>query len=169
MLFRSNAWTGIGPALAQIGIPAVIGMQYGIRNTNATTFSEHFYHALAVGESVDWAMNRARLAIHNKLTDPDERDWGVPVLYLRMRVEETEAVIFRRLAQADRIAPPRQDIGVISSSVTGSHICPSCNAVVAAGKKFCENCGAKFCPQCRAVVSPTARFCGSCGTAQAGV
>ncbi|OQB00632.1 MAG: CHAT domain protein [Chloroflexi bacterium ADurb.Bin222] len=165
----ANAWTGIGPALAQIGIPAVIGMQYGIRNTNATTFSEHFYHALAVGESVDWAMNRARLAIHNKLTDPDERDWGVPVLYLRMRVEETEAVIFRRLAQADRIAPPRQDIGVISSSVTGSHICPSCNAVVAAGKKFCENCGAKFCPQCRAVVSPTARFCGSCGTAQAGV
>lgn len=162
----ANAWTGIGPALAQIGIPAVIGMQYAIRNANATTFSEHFYHALALGESVDWAMNRARLAIHNKPGDPDERDWGVPVLYLRMRVEETEAVIFQRLAQPAQIAPPRQDIGV-TSSVAGSHgaVCPRCGAPVKAGNKFCEQCGLKLCPHCGAEVSPAARFCGSCGAA----
>jgi len=157
-----NAWTGIGPALTQIGIPAVIGMQYAIRNANATAFSDHFYNALALGESVDWAMNRGRVAIHNRPHDPDERDWGVPVLYLRMRMEETDAVLFKRLARAESITPPRRDIGV-TSSVTTSHPCPSCGATVLAGKVFCEQCGLKFCTQCNGAVSPTAKFCGSCG------
>ena len=158
---NQNAWTGIGPALAQIGIPAVIGMQYGIRNANATQFSKGFYRALAQGESVDWAMNRGRMAINNTSLDQDERDWAVPVLYLRMRAGETEAALFRRLARADSITPPRRDIG-ITSSVTATHPCPNCGTAVPAGRRFCDQCGQKFCIQCNGVVSPNAKFCGSC-------
>lgn len=158
-----NAWTGIGPALAQIGIPAVVGMQYGIRNANAMAFSEHFYNALARGESVDWAMNRGRMAIYNRGEDPNERDWAVPVLYLRMRVEETDAVLFRRLARTESLTPPRRDIGV-TSSVTATHPCPNCGTAVPAGRRFCDQCGQKFCTQCNGAVSPIARFCASCGT-----
>jgi hypothetical protein len=77
-----NAWTGVVPALTRAGIPAVVGMQYTIRDKNAIAFSRRFYRALAAGQTVDAAVTDGRLAILNRGGD-DERDWGVPVLYLR--------------------------------------------------------------------------------------
>lgn len=49
-------------------------------------------------------------------------------------------------------------------------ICPSCNAVMRAGMKFCSSCGTsllpkkKTCPNCGAAVLPGMKFCGECGT-----
>ena len=48
--------------------------------------------------------------------------------------------------------------------------CPKCNAQVAAGSKFCGQCGNTMpagttCPKCNAAVAPGAKFCGECGTA----
>ena len=159
-----NAWTGIGPALTRIGIPAIIGMQYGILNANATTFSKVFYENLANGVSIDWAMNRARVAIHNKPEDRYWRDWGVPVLYLRMKPEETNAVIFPKLAHAQGIAPPRRDIGV-TSSAGSTYACLNCGVAVRVADKFCPGCGQplQWCAQCNAVVPSDANFCTSCG------
>jgi hypothetical protein len=77
-----NAWTGVVTALTRAGIPAVVGMQYTIRDTNAIAFSRRFYRALAAGQPIDAAVTDGRLAIFNRSGD-DERDWGVPVLYLR--------------------------------------------------------------------------------------
>jgi hypothetical protein len=77
-----NAWTGVAPALAQAGIPAVVAMQYTVRDANAIAFSRRFYRALASGETIDAAVTDGRLAIFNR-SNLDERDWGVPVLYLR--------------------------------------------------------------------------------------
>jgi hypothetical protein len=77
-----NAWTGVVPALTRAGIPAVVGMQYTIRDKNAIAFSRRFYRALAAGQPIDAAVTDGRLAILNRGGD-DERDWGVPVLYLR--------------------------------------------------------------------------------------
>jgi len=79
---RYNAWTGVAPALTRASIPAVVAMQYAIRDTNAIAFSRRFYGALAAGEMIDAAVTDGRLAIFNR-SDLDERDWGVPVLYLR--------------------------------------------------------------------------------------
>jgi membrane protease subunit (stomatin/prohibitin family) len=47
--------------------------------------------------------------------------------------------------------------------------CPKCNAQVAAGSKFCAQCGnvmptAATCSKCKAQIAPGAKFCGSCGT-----
>jgi hypothetical protein len=78
-----NAWTGVVPALALAGIPAVIGMQMTIRDRNAITFTQRLYLALADGKSVDEAVAVARIAIFSRATDANERDWGVPVLYHR--------------------------------------------------------------------------------------
>ena len=77
-----NAWTGIAPALTRAGIPAVVAMQYAIRDVNAVAFSRRFYSALASGETIDAAVTDGRQAIFNR-SNSDERDWGVPVLYLR--------------------------------------------------------------------------------------
>lgn len=77
-----NAWTGVAPALTRAGIPAVVAMQYAIRDTNALAFSRAFYKTLASGETIDAAVTDGRVAINNQ-GDCDERDWGVPVLYLR--------------------------------------------------------------------------------------
>ena len=77
-----NAWTGVVPALTRAGIPAVVGMQYTVRDENAIAFSRRFYRALAAGQSIDAAVTDGRLAIYNRGSE-DERDWGVPVLYLR--------------------------------------------------------------------------------------
>lgn len=44
--------------------------------------------------------------------------------------------------------------------------CPSCNAVVREGAKFCDNCGAKMslaCEKCGATLRLGAKFCDNCG------
>lgn len=78
----ASAWAGVVTALTHAGIPAVVGMQFRIRDTNATAFSRQFYHALANGQPIDAAVADGRFAIFNR-GDDNERDWGVPVLYLR--------------------------------------------------------------------------------------
>jgi membrane protease subunit (stomatin/prohibitin family) len=50
--------------------------------------------------------------------------------------------------------------------------CPKCNAQVAAGSKFCGQCGntmpvAAACPKCNAATVPGAKFCGACGASLA--
>ncbi|MGH9972097.1 MAG: CHAT domain-containing protein [Pyrinomonadaceae bacterium] len=84
-----NAWTGIAPALTQAGIPAVVGMQFKVLDLSAIAFSNILYDSLAAGLTIDEAVTKGRLAIYT-LGDDDERDWGVPVLYLRAE----EGVLF---------------------------------------------------------------------------
>ncbi len=48
--------------------------------------------------------------------------------------------------------------------------CPSCQAQVREGAKFCDSCGSKMqaqCASCQAELRPGAKFCDSCGTAVA--
>ncbi|MBQ6919923.1 MAG: SPFH domain-containing protein [Synergistaceae bacterium] len=45
-----------------------------------------------------------------------------------------------------------------------SSVCPSCGQPVAAGAKFCSNCGAKLvCSNCGNAIVPGAKFCPNCG------
>jgi hypothetical protein len=90
-----SRWTGVVPALVAgvPGIPAVVAMQYRVRDSAAIRFSRAFYDSVAAGLSVDEAVLQGRLA----LFDPDDvsASWGIPALYLR----SVDGIIFPRLAE----------------------------------------------------------------------
>jgi hypothetical protein len=57
--------------------------------------------------------------------------------------------------------------GVNFQSAAATQTCPSCQAEVAAGQKFCGECGTSVlkptCSQCGTQASPGTKFCGECG------
>jgi len=95
-----NAWTGIASALTRAGIPAVVGMQFSVLDSNAIVFSKLFYRALAAGLTVDEAVTEGRIAVATR-SDDEDRDFGVPVLYLRAE----EGVLFPTARPVDATRP----------------------------------------------------------------
>ena len=160
-----NAWTGVAPALIKkASIPAVVGMQYTIQDHNTIAFTRRFYRALAAGQSIDAAVSDGRIAIAS--ASESDRDWGVPVLYLRT----DDGVLFPKLPQVSRAArnpatPVRGDVGLgASTPATGAAQCPKCQTAVQPGQKFCANCGRPLtCVNCGQPVLVAANFCPQCG------
>jgi hypothetical protein len=82
---EGGLFSGVGPALIQKRMPAVIAMQYpSVYQDTASRFSQVLYRSLANGLPVDLAVNEARqlLSAGDLLED---RDWSTPVLYLGTR------------------------------------------------------------------------------------
>jgi hypothetical protein len=94
---RDDPFAGIATSLIRQGIPAVIAMQFEITDVAAVTFAGGFYTALASGYPVDAAVAQARKAI---LIQPNDIEWGTPVLYMR----SPDGVVFD--LSAAPIAPP---------------------------------------------------------------
>ncbi len=70
-------------------------------------------------------------------------------------------------AQPQQQAAPTAPVAPAAPAEKGS-FCPECGNPVAAGAKFCSNCGAKqqaasVCPGCGEAVAPGAKFCANCG------
>jgi HEAT repeat protein len=76
-----SVWSGIAPALVKAEVPAVVANQFSIKDACAIAFSKHFYQALVGGLPIERAVSAGRIAAYN--ADPQGRDWGVAVLYLR--------------------------------------------------------------------------------------
>jgi hypothetical protein len=74
-------WSGVAPALTRENIPAVVANQFDILDTNAILVATRMYPRLLSGYAVDEALFEARQAIY-QARDLENRDWGVPVLYL---------------------------------------------------------------------------------------
>jgi hypothetical protein len=79
-----GAWTGVAPALVRQNIPAVLAMQYKVRDYNAAVFLEHIYAGTLAGYTIDESVFAGRLAVFNRAKG-DEQEWGIPVLYLRAK------------------------------------------------------------------------------------
>jgi hypothetical protein len=78
----ARSFMGIAPNLVRAGVPAVVAMQYAIRDRSAMSFSRALYEALADGWPLDAAVTEGRKAISAQVTAGDV-DWGVPVLFMR--------------------------------------------------------------------------------------
>src|SRR5579859_878053 len=84
---------GLVPALAESGVPAVIGWQTAISDRSAPWLAARLFAELAQGATVDEALTVARLALYtNSQVEP--LAWGLAVGYMR---RETTRII----------APPR--------------------------------------------------------------
>jgi membrane protease subunit (stomatin/prohibitin family) len=70
--------------------------------------------------------------------------------------------------QAAVAAQPAAPPAAAAPAAAGSALtCANCNAGLAAGAKFCAECGTptqKHCTNCNAMVSANAKFCAECGT-----
>jgi YVTN family beta-propeller protein len=77
---RRDPYSGTAQSLVHQGIPAVVAMQFEITDRAAIVFTRGFYEAVADGYPLDAAIAEARKAIR---LQPNEVEWGTPVLYLR--------------------------------------------------------------------------------------
>jgi membrane protease subunit (stomatin/prohibitin family) len=73
------------------------------------------------------------------------------------------------MAQAMTEAMRERPDSEAPKAAAGTITCENCGASLAAGSKFCNQCGAKqegqlFCSQCGAELSPGSKFCNNCGT-----
>lgn len=105
-----NVWSGVAAAMLKAGIPAVIAMQYKIKDPLAAAFSEALYRALVAGFTVDGAVSLGRAAIRVEaatLQMTQIRDWGVPVLYLRA----PGGTVFNPVSNAAAVQTAEQKLG----------------------------------------------------------
>ena len=100
----SNAFAGVAPQLIKGGVPAVVAMQYEIKDTEAKTFAHAFYQALFQGSGrgcVDVAITAGRAALSRDYFG--RRSVGLPVLYIRYH----EGVLFRLVKGPEGTTPER--------------------------------------------------------------
>jgi formylglycine-generating enzyme required for sulfatase activity len=74
-----DPFSGVAQSLVLQRIPAVVAMQYPIEDRLAVFFSRRFYTALVRGRAVDWAITKARHAMH---AAGGNLGWAIPVLFL---------------------------------------------------------------------------------------
>ena len=79
---RDDFSRGVAQALIAGGVPAVIANQYPVLDVSATSFSRHFYWALAMGQSIGDAAREARVAVNYSISG-EAIDWAVPVVFAR--------------------------------------------------------------------------------------
>jgi len=111
---EGDIFKGVGQALVQSGIPAVIAMQFLLEYGMARHFIYEFYSSLASGEVLDTALTYARMKVHKE--EQQKISWGIPVLFMQSRdgriwlrenAQETAALVeattagYRELQQED--------------------------------------------------------------------
>ena len=77
---QTEAFSGLGPKLVQIGLPAVVAMQDAVSVLTARQFTATFYRRLLEHGAIDQAMNEAR----GTLITNGRYDAAVPVLFMRL-------------------------------------------------------------------------------------
>ena len=113
---REDFSRGVAQALISGGVPAVVANQYPVLDVSATSFSRHFYWALAMGQTIGDAAREARVAVNYSISG-EAIDWAVPVVFARNPAQRlclpraaaeyertrTASVRRRRRAMQDRI------------------------------------------------------------------
>lgn len=76
-----NPFVGLGPKLAEAGVPAIIAMQDLVPMDVARTLTGDFYRRLFAHGQVDLALNESRSLVYKS----NQFKWAIPVLFLRLQ------------------------------------------------------------------------------------
>jgi hypothetical protein len=79
---NARAFSGVGPALVDAGLPAVVAMQFIVGDASARIFTQDFYEMLSHYLPVDECVSQAREGLM-LAAGVESVDWVTPVLYLR--------------------------------------------------------------------------------------
>jgi peptidoglycan hydrolase-like protein with peptidoglycan-binding domain len=96
----TDPYAGVATTLIQLGVPAVVAMQFEISDDAALLFAEELYTNL-VGrqDPIDAAVAEARKAVY---TEIDAIEWATPVLFVR----DPDIELFRFEVPAAPLPPP---------------------------------------------------------------
>lgn len=119
-----RGFVGMAPSILKAGIPAVIAMQYEIRDTIAIQFAETLYKRLSKGRwagHIDAAVTLARNAC--LLMDANDRGYATVILYLRSE----DGVIFDLSREPDNGGNDKKPLRTAEEAQTGAgeNPCPA--------------------------------------------
>ena len=102
-----DPFAGIATMLIEVGVPAVVAMQFPISDNAAVRFSDTFYRRIVQGMPVDAAVAEGRKALWVDGNPHDE--WATPVLFMRSRdgVLFPRAVVTVETVEQTRSVPPK--------------------------------------------------------------
>ena len=94
----TDPYAGVATTLVQLGVPAVVAMQFEISDRAAIVFAEELYtNLIGRRDPIDAAVAEARKAIYS---DVDRVEWATPVLFVR----DPDVQLFR-FGTGERAAP----------------------------------------------------------------
>lgn len=77
----TDPYAGVATTLVQLGVPAVVAMQFEISDRAAIVFAEELYaNLIGRRDPIDAAVAEARKAVYS---DVDRVEWATPVLFVR--------------------------------------------------------------------------------------
>jgi peptidoglycan hydrolase-like protein with peptidoglycan-binding domain len=96
----TDPYAGVATTLVQLGVPAVVAMQFEISDDAALLFAEELYtNLIGRQDPIDAAVAEARKAVY---TEIDAIEWATPVLFVR----DTDVELFRFEVPAAPLPPP---------------------------------------------------------------
>ena len=145
--------------LIKANVPAVLAMQYEIRNDDASLFAEKIYTDIINGLPIDQAVKNGIRILGNRTPAWNHPRFGIPVFYLGAK--DTTFFSVGTIKEKDKV----------ESVITPLQIqCPTCDSKFARRFKVCPKCGAAytFCinKTCLEPLPIGSAICPSCSTSQ---
>lgn len=78
-----DPFAGIAATLIELGVPAVVAMQFPITDDAAVMFADTFYRRIVEGHAVDAAVAGGRLQLYT--AGKTRAEWATPVLFMRSK------------------------------------------------------------------------------------
>ena len=102
----TDPYAGVATTLIQLGVPAVVAMQFEISDEAAIVFGEELYtNLIGRQDPIDAAVAEARKAI---LIEVDDVEWATPVLFMR----DPKVELFSFVVPAAPLPPPPAPIPI---------------------------------------------------------
>lgn len=97
---EADPFSSVASGLVEVGLPAVIAMQFEISDQAAVLLAREFYAALSEGLPVQAALGEARKAL--ALEEPGSMEWATPVIFTHLR----DARVFEIVTRTPISRPP---------------------------------------------------------------